>query len=678
MSKFLRFFSKLTLSFFALFTLFSCSKDADLLSEYVINKNDDQQSLTILTNDSFFMAAGQNTILMDVLNNDNLSANVNVTIIETSAPLNGIVTINDDNTLTYRTGETIPEETTPEETIPEETTPEETTPEETTPEETTSEDDNTPEEQSTTEDTFTYTAEVVDEETGTVTVEEAIVTVTNSENILPTTGDNVYYVTTEGKSSNNGKSEQSAWDIEHGFKAAKAGDIIYIKAGVYSDFEIEQSDNGTIDNPIKFIGYNSTPGDINADAQKDYTLGTQTIKVMSSFSYGDSVDSTKMPLIRESRSGDIGLGTALTIRGSYVHLSNIQTLYYENGLYNHGNFNVFKNLIHVDLGDLSKDVRDGNGVYNYGDNCSYKNIYVENAADQGFSIKGNNSTFDAISVVADNTINSTDYYFLFQEGHDNYATNIYNFRKGNLQHRGHGITYKTPYECYNNTVDKFIIDNTRAEVQFPGVHDNTLKNGYIIQTASSTTGGGLRLANGSYDNTYSNIFIENSTIFFMDWDDGLAGDSDVDSSDGNVFNQITVINAKDCVAFNHYGNGLTDSSADNNTFYNCTFYNNTYMFETSRKNTNSKFINCIFSDISRFSHTATGYTEQNLDVSIVNSNVFEIGFTSPEVNTLLNLEPQFVNPSSKNFALKSTSGLKSVGVATPFLDAGNDLGSFQN
>ncbi|WP_299799161.1 hypothetical protein [uncultured Maribacter sp.] len=187
MSKFLRFSSKLTLSFFALFTLFSCSKDADLLSEYVINENDDLQSLTILTNDSFYMAAGQNTILMDVLNNDNLSDNVNVTIIETSAPLNGIVTINDDNTLTYRAGETTPEETTPEETTPEETTPEETTPEETTPEETTTEettteettpeDDNTQEEQSTTEDTFTYTAEVVDEETGTVTVEEAIVTV---------------------------------------------------------------------------------------------------------------------------------------------------------------------------------------------------------------------------------------------------------------------------------------------------------------------------------------------------------------------------------------------------------------------------------------------------------------------------------------------------------------------
>jgi len=198
MSKFLNFTSKLALSSFASILMFSCSKDADLLSEYVINDNDDLQSLTILTNDRFYMAVDQNTILMDVLNNDNLSANSNVTIIETSTPLNGIVTINDDNTLTYRTGNTTPEETTPEETTPEETTPEETTPEETTPEETTpeettpeettpeeatpeestsSEDANRQEEETPTEDTFTYTAEVVDEETGTVTQEEATVTI---------------------------------------------------------------------------------------------------------------------------------------------------------------------------------------------------------------------------------------------------------------------------------------------------------------------------------------------------------------------------------------------------------------------------------------------------------------------------------------------------------------------
>ncbi|MEP5272689.1 hypothetical protein, partial [Maribacter dokdonensis] len=145
MSTYFNYLARITLFVASISLLFSCSKDADLLSEYVINDNDDVQSLTILTNDSFYMAPGQNTILMDVLNNDNVEPNTTITIIETSTPINGIVTINDDNTLTYRSGETTPEETTPEETTPEETTPEETTPEETTPEETTPEE-TTPEE----------------------------------------------------------------------------------------------------------------------------------------------------------------------------------------------------------------------------------------------------------------------------------------------------------------------------------------------------------------------------------------------------------------------------------------------------------------------------------------------------------------------------------------------------
>ncbi|SHK59449.1 hypothetical protein SAMN04488007_3329 [Maribacter aquivivus] len=179
MSKFIRFSTKLTLSVFATLFLFSCSKDADLLSEYVITTDDTQFENALLINDSFYMAEGQTTILMDVLNNDNVSSNSNITIIETSSPINGFVTINDDNTLTYKIGDdTSPEETTPEETTPEETTPEETTPEETTPEETTPEE-TTPAPE---EDTFTYTAEVVNEETGERTEEQATVTISVNDN----------------------------------------------------------------------------------------------------------------------------------------------------------------------------------------------------------------------------------------------------------------------------------------------------------------------------------------------------------------------------------------------------------------------------------------------------------------------------------------------------------------
>ena len=144
-------FKKVSLASFAVFLLFSCSKDADLLSEYVVAKNDDLQSITLLADDSFFMAPGQNSIMMDVLNNDNFSQTSNVTIVETSSPVNGTVTINDNNTLTYKAKV--------EESVPEEQSTAEVTA--TTPE----------------EDTFTYTAEVVDEETGASTKAEATVTV---------------------------------------------------------------------------------------------------------------------------------------------------------------------------------------------------------------------------------------------------------------------------------------------------------------------------------------------------------------------------------------------------------------------------------------------------------------------------------------------------------------------
>lgn len=157
MSKYFSLITRWILSIFAFFLFFSCSKDADLLSEYVINTEDNLQSIVLLADDSFYMAPGQNSILMDVLNNDNFSNPENVTIIETSTPSNGNVTINNDNTLTYTpVTEASTEETTTEETVIEETTP-------------------------VSEDTFTYTAEVVDEETGSTTKEEATVTVTSSD-----------------------------------------------------------------------------------------------------------------------------------------------------------------------------------------------------------------------------------------------------------------------------------------------------------------------------------------------------------------------------------------------------------------------------------------------------------------------------------------------------------------
>jgi hypothetical protein len=126
---------------------FSCSKDADLLSEYVISDKNDLQSIALLVDDTYFISNGQPSILLDVLNNDRFDQNAQVNIVATSTPKHGDVMINEDNTLTY--------------------TPQN---------ESGSEVANEPLQ----EDSFTYTTEAITEDNSTFR-EEATVTITSSD-----------------------------------------------------------------------------------------------------------------------------------------------------------------------------------------------------------------------------------------------------------------------------------------------------------------------------------------------------------------------------------------------------------------------------------------------------------------------------------------------------------------
>ena len=113
---------------------FSCSKDSDLLAEYVIA--DAQKAILI---DDIFVVSLNGSTVLDVLANDTFESEEEVVITETSTPTNGTVEINSDNTLTY-----------------------------------------TPETTEETEDSFTYTTEVVNTNE-TVSTETSNVTVTLTE-----------------------------------------------------------------------------------------------------------------------------------------------------------------------------------------------------------------------------------------------------------------------------------------------------------------------------------------------------------------------------------------------------------------------------------------------------------------------------------------------------------------
>ena len=181
----------------------SCAKDADLLAEYVASPQTESLIVSnLVINDSYSMAQ-PTTIVLDVLSNDSFVDTDEVTIIKTSEPENGTVTINDDKTITYTPNSELNQNTDVDETTnaivevvvdsPDETTTDEPETSETIvvqeieqPSITIVEEEpeeelklQTPEEEPEDEepvssDSFTYTVESADEE-GNITVQEGIV-----------------------------------------------------------------------------------------------------------------------------------------------------------------------------------------------------------------------------------------------------------------------------------------------------------------------------------------------------------------------------------------------------------------------------------------------------------------------------------------------------------------------
>ena len=145
---------KMLLLCFVVIFQFSCSKDSDLLTDYVISDTSVSKGIANLVVDDTYQVSLSGSIILDVLANDTFENGAEVVILETSTPTNGTVVINnDDETLTYTPTPEIIEQV--------------------------SDTTNT----ATVEvvDTFTYTAEVVNGD-GSATTEEASVVITAADN----------------------------------------------------------------------------------------------------------------------------------------------------------------------------------------------------------------------------------------------------------------------------------------------------------------------------------------------------------------------------------------------------------------------------------------------------------------------------------------------------------------
>ncbi|WP_282056654.1 Ig-like domain-containing protein [Maribacter luteus] len=558
----------------------SCSKDSDLLTDFVLSETQNTLDLSELILDDTFIVNSRESITLDVLANDGFENIESVIITETSEPENGTVVINTDNTLTY-TPDTATE-TTPEEPI-----------------------DTTPNSNEEIEDTFTYTTEVINED-DTVSTGTGNVTVT-SENKAPITGDNVYYVSTTGKANNDGRSEATAWNIQHAFATAVAGDVVYVKAGNYGAIKVASSKSGADGNPIKFIGYSKTPGDILATNGPTFSKDQWQAN-------GQSFDSSVMPMLDwnptnfKPVSGDDGI----SIKHDFIEIHNFIVQEYMIGIDVWADNVVINNCYSDRAGDWDPNGNCYNGASKL--SCTNNNGYGIRffTADHG-TLK-NSMVIDAgmISVyilnVDDmlvensesytvNTGNATDYMFEFSSTTNSIIRNCYAERTHTLlsAHTSRLFAIKC---STNNIIENF--RGSRSKIQVQNSSNNNFKNISISGQYAEFQ------VNGKSDsNTIENLEISGGYgISFLGWAGAECGyplGSSIPAGDNNYFINPKIHDSENglqgtaIVSF-HRLNGNVTASAGTNYIIGGSFYNFPRILSVNRTGTIT-FSDCTFNNI---------------------------------------------------------------------------------
>lgn len=443
-----------------------------------------------------------------------------------------------------------------------------------------------------------------------------------------------YYVTVNGSSNNSGMSEADAWDIEFAFENASAGDIVYIKAGDYGNVRINADNSGTSSNPIRFIGYRDTPGDIVASSG-------------STFDYNGNAPSPQdMPLLKGQRRNMEGEGTGLSVLEDHIEISNIQIMYYKRGVGCSGDNTVLNNIIVYEVGDFnpahSYPSGTNNAFLNYsgagivlsGNGTRLINSVVINAGAEGIRISGgDNQLHSDNEIYSDNNTNPMDYYYFMHNNADNNTIqDSYLFRKDGLTHNGHGLSLKA--EASNNRFYNLEIVNTRIEVAKGRVENNLFKDCTITGSyddGRSDGEGGILVANGANSNVFENVSIDNvrSAIRFADWNESSNGGFDeADAGNNNEFKNVTVTNALNGIYFDNFQE--PEGSAHNNTFIDCEFSNLRRVFQVNRKNSENVFRNCNFSSIRDFE-----ISSKSINLTLNKNTVFDdctfsdVGFNPP-------------------------------------------------
>lgn len=465
-----------------------------------------------------------------------------------------------------------------------------------------------------------------------------------------------YFVTPTGSPDNDGSNDTTeAWELQHALSTAAAGDVVWVKAGIYEGYYV-QTNNGTEGNLITFIGYTNSPYDI-----------------LFPYKNGEPRDGSVYPLISEDREVEnVGTGFGLRINGNYVRVKNFHAQYYSQSIRLQGANSIFGNLAAFDSGNFtSSSIYNGVGIQITAgcENSLFEDLYSENSAAEGISVYGSNNIFERPTVWADDTlINPPDYYFtLLGNASHNKINGAYIRRNANLFHGGHGLSVKSKEgNAQYNVFTNFEIYNTFLEIQFSNAAYNQFINGKVINEWDNGNYGGVNIRNGAHHNLLQKVEIVNGDIKF-----NTNTEEAVNGADDNVFDRVIVRDSPYGIRFFFYDQTVPGGSSDNNTFYNCTFSNIGTLFEDSRANTNTRFVNCVFDDVENYSFTHGSASSFGVNAEYFNSNFYGLGFAVPEGTDISTFNTDF------DERLRVGEDLQGTAIKTPYLKVGKDLGTVQ-
>ncbi len=622
---------------------FSCSKDSDLLTDYALSETQNTLDLSELILDDTFFINSEASITLDVLANDGFENTENVTIAETSEPENGTVVINPDNTLTY--------------------TPETGTSEDSTEE---------------IEDTFTYTTEVVNENES-VSTGTGNVTVT-TENKTAVTGDNVYYVTTTGKANRDGRSEATAWNIQHAFATAKAGDIVYVKAGNYASVNITSKRSGTNGNPIKFIGYNTTPGDIIAHNGPTYTkddwLGNGQELPDNIMPHLEANPVNKIP-----NSDDRGF----VINHQYIELHNFMLSEYYTGIQIASDNIVLDNIVGYQFGNWnpSSNCWEGSSVHGCDNNTGYgiyttkaNNIDIRNSLmiDAGlaayFPTFSENINISWSKAYAYSGGNGSDYLFDYFGTSNSSITDCYAERTYTSPigaHKSRALVFQAISD--NNVVERFSAKNAR--IQLENSRNNILRDVFSEGAQGHINSGGLQIFGQSDNNLFVNWEMTGEGIQFL----GIVSAENqrtphTSSGDNNYFinfiiRDLPTFNGNALVSFHRLDASGTDLTSGTNYIIGLTADNFPWIINANRPGT-IHFYNSTFSNGTKTTMDTfySGWTDatSSYTANFTNCNDYNNAFPTITGTNITTYNPAFTDIADNDFTLQSNSPLKNIGM----------------